>query len=217
MDITQILFAFAPYTPFIAFGLLMLAGCNLPVSEEVVVIVSSSIASTIVPELTVQIFIGCWLGVYFSDIMVYFIARYLGRRIIRTKLGSKFLPMHRIDKVSGYLKKYGILTLLFGRLVPFGFRNLLFSTAGLAKMNVVKFLVTDVIPLSITTSVYFYFGHLLGENYHALYPVLDRVKYVIFALFLLVVIFLLYKAICAQRTGKKERRIYSKPYNSEAG
>jgi membrane-associated protein len=202
MNITEILFTFAPYTPFISFGLLMLAGMNLPIPEEVVVIVSSSIASTIIPHQTVNIYIGCWLGVYFSDIMVYLIGRYFGRRLIRTKVGSRILPMDKVEKVSGYFSKYGILTLLFGRLVPFGFRNILFSTAGIAKMSIGKFLIIDVIPLSITTSVYFYLGYLLGENYEKIYPYLDRVKFIILGIFLSIVSLVIVRSILKKNSTK---------------
>ncbi|MFW6365352.1 MAG: DedA family protein [Spirochaetota bacterium] len=205
MDITEALFTFAPYTPFIAFGLLMLAGCNLPISEEVVVIASASIAATVVPQLTVQIYAGCWLGVYISDIMVYCIGRFLGRRVLDTRWGAAMRLPQKTGKVSGYLQKYGVVTLLLGRLVPFGFRNILFTTAGLARMRAAKFLFFDVIPLTVTTSVYFYLGHLLGEKYETIFPLMDRLKFGIFGLFLLILAVILVRSGMVRLPGRRVR------------
>ena len=53
--ITNILLNAAPYVHFISFGLLLLAGFNLPISEDLVFIVSASIAATMVPVVTLTI------------------------------------------------------------------------------------------------------------------------------------------------------------------
>ncbi len=171
----------APYTHFVAFGLLILAGLNMPVSEDIVYIVSASIAATIVPEHTVKIFIGCFLGAYFSDIMVYGIGRYGARRLLSIPFFQKWIGLARVRKVETYFKKYGMKTLFFGRFVPFGMRNILFMSAGMARMKFFYFLVVDALALTVTSSILFYLGFKLGENFRMIFPYLDRFKFVFIA------------------------------------
>jgi len=75
-DIPDYLISMAPYLHYVSFALLILAGFNLPISEDVVMIVSGSIAATVVPENTFIILVGCFLGAYISDIFAYCMGRY---------------------------------------------------------------------------------------------------------------------------------------------
>ena len=65
--ITEILLSSVSYVHFISFGLLILAAFNIPISEDIVFIVSASIAASKVPENIYLIFMGCYLGAYISD------------------------------------------------------------------------------------------------------------------------------------------------------
>ncbi|WP_239650113.1 DedA family protein [Methylocucumis oryzae] len=76
----------------------------------------------------------------------------------------------RIDKISDYYRNYGILTLLFGRFVPFGVRNLLFLTAGLGQMNAVKFAIVDFLACTVSVIVYFSVYHHYGQKNRINYP-----------------------------------------------
>ncbi len=181
----------APNVHFISFGLLILAGFNFPVSEDIVFIVSASIAATIVPENTVYIFIGCFLGAYFSDVIAYVLGRTLGRKLLKISFFQKFLPEEKIETIEKYFLKYGGKTLFFGRFIPFGMRNVLFATSGIVKMKIQKFLAVDLMALSVTSTIMFYLGYSLGRNYKVIFPYLNRYKFVILAIFILLVVFIL--------------------------
>jgi membrane protein DedA with SNARE-associated domain len=191
--ITEILFAMAPNVHFISFGLLILAGFNMPVSEDLVFIVSASIAATIVPENTVYIFIGCFMGAYFSDIIAYTIGRTFGRRLLKISFFQKLFPEEKIEKIERYFLKYGGNTLFFGRFIPFGMRNVLFATSGIVKMKISKFLLVDFLALCVTSTVLFYLGYNLGQNYQVIFPYLNRYKFIILALLSAVVCFFLFR------------------------
>ena len=75
--LSELLYEWARYVHLISFGLLILAGFNFPVSEDLIMIISGSIAATIVPENTFYIFAGCFWGAYFSDIIAYSLGRNL--------------------------------------------------------------------------------------------------------------------------------------------
>jgi membrane protein DedA with SNARE-associated domain len=63
-----------------------------------------------------------------------------------------------------------MLTLIVGRFIPFGVRNALFITAGLGKMNAIKFAVSDFIACTISCTFFFWLYFTYGES------VIDIVK-----------------------------------------
>jgi len=181
--LTQLLFDFAPYVHFIAFSLLFLAGFNLPISEDIVFIISASIAATIVPENTFKIAAACVLGAYSSDIIAYFLGRYGMKFILQHKKLARFYPMEKINKIESYYTSHGAKTLFFGRFIPFGVRNIIFLTAGLAEMKFFKFCIVDFIALSLTSTILFTSGYQLGANYEIIFPFLNKFKIAIFIIF----------------------------------
>jgi membrane protein DedA with SNARE-associated domain len=198
--ISESLTGLAPYMPFISFSLLMLSGLNFPVSEDLVFILSAAIGATFVPHLLPYIYIGCLSGAYLSDLIAYSIGRFAGRKLFSSALLRKFIPEDRVLRMEEYFARYGAKTVLFGRFIPFGARNVIFITAGFSRMYLSRFLIADIIPLSITSTLLFYLGYRFGENYRLILPYLDRYKLVILALF---AVFLLAGLIKRYRDKKK--------------
>lgn len=191
----------AEYAHFIVFGLLMLAGFNVPISEDLMIIVSAFIAATIVPENTLLLFLGVFLGAYISDWTAYWIGRKLGRKLFEHKWFSKAVPEKKLLRIQDYYKRYGVLTLLIGRFIPFGVRNCLFMTAGLGKMDFLKFLLADGVACLISNSVLFYLTYQLGKNYLTLIPYLKNFNMIIFLLFIVTLI----AAICYKRVINRQK------------
>ncbi|WP_233500226.1 MULTISPECIES: DedA family protein [Halobacteriovorax] len=149
--------------PYIIFGLLLLAGFNIPISEDVMLFTSAILAAKN-PEYLYPLFFAVFLGAYFSDLICYgFIGRYLGPKIFGIKFFASMVTQERLDTVNAFFKKYGVFTLIFGRFVPFGFRNALFLSAGLGKMNAWKFALSDLIAATISCVVYFTVYYKFGE------------------------------------------------------
>jgi len=186
--ISQLLFNFAPQVHYVSFALLFLAGFNLPISEDIVFIISASIAATIIPEHTFKIAAGCVLGAYSSDIIAYCLGRFGMKFILEHKKLAKSYPMDKIRKIEDYYQSHGAKTLFFGRFIPFGVRNIIFLTAGLAKMKIYKFMLVDLLALSITSTILFSIGYTLGSNYQIIFPYLNKYKLIIFSLFILTVL-----------------------------
>lgn len=150
--------------PYLIFGLLFLAGFNIPVSEDAMLFISALIAVKN-PEYTYQLFIAVFLGAYISDVICYaFMGRYLGSKIFKLKFFASVASPERIEKVNNFYNKYGILTLMLGRFIPFGVRNALFLTAGLGKMNAWKFAISDLIACSISCVAFFSLYYNFGET-----------------------------------------------------
>lgn len=181
----------AQYAHWFVFGLLMLAGLNFPISEDLLIIISGVLASTCVPENTWKLFLGIFLGAYLSDWVVYWIARLWGAQLWRMRWFARLFHSQRIKQIERYYEKYGVLTLLFGRFIPFGVRNCLFATAGIGKMRFWKFLLSDGIACLTSNAFLFSLAYFCGKNCVCLVKYLNVV---IFSLFLVaLIVFIWYK------------------------
>jgi membrane protein DedA with SNARE-associated domain len=153
--------------PYLIFGLLCLAGFNIPVSEDLMLFISAILAAKN-PDYAVALFVAVFAGAYISDLICYgFMGRFLGNKIFKIKFFASMASPEKIQKVTNFYEKYGILTLLIGRFIPFGVRNALFLTAGLGKMNAIKFAISDLIACTVSCvsffSLYYYYGETVIE------------------------------------------------------
>ena len=98
----------------------MLAGLNFPISEDLLIIISGVLASTVVPENTWKLFLAVVLGAYLSDWIPYWLGRCFGPNLWKLRWFSRMIKPERLDQVRDYYSRYGILTLLVGRFIPFG-------------------------------------------------------------------------------------------------
>ncbi|MDO9140000.1 MAG: DedA family protein [Methylobacter sp.] len=151
------------YAPYIIFGALILAGFNIPVSEDAMLFISAVLASQH-PDVAAKLFVAVYLGAYFSDLISYALGRILGPKLFKIRFFANAVPPERIDKIHGFYSKYGMVTIFLGRFIPFGVRNGLFLTAGLGEMNFLKFALADLAACTITTTVYFSLYYHYGQT-----------------------------------------------------
>ncbi len=178
----------AAYAHWFLFFALVLAGLNLPISEEVVLVVGGVMASTVSPLGAIKLFLFVFAGAYLSDWMVYWIGRLLGPKLWNFRWFAKTVKRSRFEKVERYYDKYGIATLIVGRFIPFGFRNCLFMTAGMAKMHFPKFIIGDGIACFLSNSVIFGLAYMGRKNYENLLSYIEVFDVAIFATVVLAII-----------------------------
>src|SRR3990167_9288692 len=145
----------AQHAHYIIFFSLILAGFSVPISEDLMIILGATLAATVIPKNTTILFTSIFLGAYISDWMVYFIGSILGIKLWRYRWFKKTFPKKKLAKIKLFYKKYGFYTLLIGRFIPFGVRNCLFFTAGISKMNKIKFGISDGIACFTSNIVLF--------------------------------------------------------------
>jgi membrane-associated protein len=158
----------ADYAYLIIFGMLMLAGLNIPFSEDLLLLTAGAIASTCLAghwlHLYLWVFFGCW----FSAWEAYWIGRSLGPKLYNIKWFNRILTRKRIEKLHYYYEKFGIFTFIVGRFCPGGVRNALFMSSGLGKMPFLIFIARDGFACVLSSSTLFYIGYFFGENYKTL-------------------------------------------------
>lgn len=175
--------------PLIIFGLLCLAGFNIPVSEDLMLFISALLAAKH-PDHLVPLFVGVYAGAYVSDVICYWLGRLLGPKLWEIKWFAGMVKKERVEAMHSFYEKYGVLTLILGRFIPFGVRNGLFLTAGLSKMHFIKFALSDLLAATISCSIFFYLYFTYGES---MIEVIKKGNIVIFALAVIVVTVLVIK------------------------
>ena len=179
-SVRQFAMANVHIAPLVIFGILLLAGFNLPISEDLMVFISAILAVQN-PQYTVFLFIGVFLGAYGSDVISYWLGRLLGPSLFRIKLFNRVVKKEKLHKMALFFNKYGMAVLIVGRLIPFGVRNAMFITAGLGKSHFGKFAVADLFASLITVSCYFTLFYQFGEQMIA---IVKKSNIVIFGLFI---------------------------------
>ncbi|MBI2743810.1 MAG: DedA family protein [Chlamydiales bacterium] len=170
------------------FGAIVLAGMNIPISADLMIIIAAILSATVVPEHTLLLFLSVFLGCYFSAWVAYWIGRKFGPALLRWRLFRKILDENKIEKIRVFYDKHGLLTLLIGRFIPFGIRNGIFMSAGISRMPFSKFIIRDSLACFIWTGCTFTLFYLLGQNYEMLYRYVKAFNVLIFLIFSVTVI-----------------------------
>ncbi|PIP89991.1 MAG: alkaline phosphatase [Bdellovibrionales bacterium CG12_big_fil_rev_8_21_14_0_65_38_15] len=186
----------ATNAPWILFPIMLLGGFNIPVSEDGMLFVAGVVAASN-PEKMWSLFLAVYLGAYGADLICYGLGRFLGPKFFKIKLFANMVPPERLAKISGFYEKYGIWTLIFGRFIPFGARNGLFLTAGLSKMNALKFALSDLVAATISCGVYFTLYYKYGES------VIASIKQFNLVIFAVAIIFVVSIVIKKKRLRRK--------------
>lgn len=173
---------------WIFFLLLMLAGLNIPISEDIILLTSGVIASICIPEETLHlfcwVFAGCWLSAWEA----YAIGRFFGPKIYDIRWFRHIITKERIERLHHYYEKFGVFTFIVGRFIPGGVRNALFMTAGLGKMPFWKFILRDGFACLISSTVIFSLGYSLGQNYHVVLHYFKTYNEIVVGIILLVIL-----------------------------
>ena len=154
----------AHHAHWIIFVLLLLAGLNIPISEDLMLLTGGAIASTCIPDHTFRLYFWIFLGCYLSAWEGYWIGRLLGPRLYIIRPFKYIVTHKRLETLRTYYAKYGVFTFIVGRFIPGGIRNALFMSSGLMKMPFNLFVMRDGIACLISTSIIFTIGFHFGEH-----------------------------------------------------
>jgi membrane-associated protein len=174
------------------FGAILLAGVNIPISTDVLIVGAAFLAATIIPEHVWHLYLAIFLGCYFSAWIAYWFGRLVGKKLLRFRWFQRFFPAPRVEKIQQFYKKHGFWTLMLGRFIPFGIRNCIFMSSGMSRVPFAKFALWDLPACLLWSATSFYLFFTLGKNFQALLSHLKIVNIVIFAAFGVTVITLLW-------------------------
>ncbi|MGM0440282.1 MAG: DedA family protein [Chlamydiota bacterium] len=187
--IVNYIISHADYAHFLIFGLLILAGFNFPISEDVLLIIGGMIASYLGVFQAVYFFIWIYLGCYLSDLMIYGMGYLLGENLFnRSKRLRRLKDKGYIAVINNFYRSYGGVTLIVGRFIPFGVRNGLFLVAGISKIPFIKFMLVDAFACALSNTLLFSLAYYFGRNYSTLISYIKVYNWLMIA-FVLVILF----------------------------
>ncbi len=127
---------------------------------------------------------------------------YLGKLVNEKRLSNfldkkgKYLGIssNDLNKSKRWFDKYGVPLVFWGRLVP-GIRTLISVPAGIELMPLRKFLVWTTLGSFIWVVLLTYAGYLFGENYLIIETYLEKIKYFVKPILILIVLYFFIKLL----------------------
>ena len=150
------------------FLLMAIESSFIPFPSEVVIPLAAFLAQQGQMNIYLVILAGI-AGSLLGALINYYLALTLGRKIIYTLAGKKFfrfllITPDKIDKAEKYFLRYGKVSTLIGRLVPW-VRQLISVPAGFAKMKLSSFVFYTALGSGIWVIVLAILGYAFGSNH----------------------------------------------------
>ena len=145
------------------------------------------------------------LGAVFGALINYFLALWLGKPIVYKFANSRFghmclINQEKVETAEKFFNKHGVIATFIGRLVTV-VRQLISIPAGLAKMNIVKFIIYTALGAGIWNAVLAALGWYLEsvvpeeELISTVTEYSDIIGYAIVALVVLGLGYIIYKGV----------------------
>lgn len=164
----------ATWAPEILFLLLLIAGLNFPISEDIILITGGAITALCIPEhhfrMYAFVFLGCWMSAWES----YALGRFLGPKLYQIKWFNHWINPKIVSDIHEKIEHYGLFTFFVIRFIPGGVRNTFFMTCGLGKMPFKSFIFRDGLAVLFSSSVIFHIGFEFAEHYDEVIKMVQR-------------------------------------------
>lgn len=161
------IYKFPKFTALFIFLALILAGFNVPISEDLIIITGAVLSGTKMRDKTFEIWLAIFIGAYLSDWIAYWTGKLLGPKIKQFKSLSGIITEERLKKMHAFYEKWGFFAFFVGRFIPFGGRNCLFISVGMGNMSFSKFAFIDIFAAFVSTTCGFLIVYNLSEYFSA--------------------------------------------------
>ena len=169
------------------FLLMFLESTFFPFPSEIIMIPAGYLAYQGEMNLYIIVLVGI-LGSVLGALLNYYLAMYLGRKIILKYGKYFFIKEETLDKLDTFFTKHGEISTFTGRLIP-GIRQLISLPAGLARMNIAKFSFFTALGAGIWVVVLVAIGYLVGSNQELISEYMKSATLIALVSVLVIVIF----------------------------
>ena len=149
---------------FSYFGILLsllLGGIGFPFPEDAILICSGFfIAQKTLNPLPTLIIV--FAGVILSDIIIFSLGRHYGRRIVTHPWFGSIISEKRLMVIEQRFNIYGPWVILIGRQL-FGIRGQILLMAGIMRMPLLSYLLSDILAALITMGIMITVGYTGGK------------------------------------------------------
>ena len=144
------------------FALMFLESTFFPFPSEIIMIPAGYLAYQGEMNLFVVVAIGV-LGSIAGAVFNYYIAIFFGRKFLLIYGKYILVSPQTLQKLEDFFKSHGEISTFSGRLIP-GIRQLISLPAGLAKMNMARFIIYSALGAAIWVVVLVSIGYFIGSN-----------------------------------------------------
>lgn len=170
--------------------LMALESSFFPFPSEVVVPPAGYLASIGKMNLLFVILAGI-LGSIIGALVNYYIAYKYGRNLL-IKYGKYFfINEEKFIKIEKFFTNHGEISTFVGRLIP-GVRQYISFPAGLAKMNMTKFIIYTALGAGIWVIILAYVGYFIGNNIELIKEKLHIITIIIFPFIIIIIMLYIY-------------------------
>lgn len=165
------------------FLLMTIESSFVPFPSEIVLIPAGYLVHQ--GELNLGMVMGAALGGSMLGAFInYFLALFLGRKILLRYGKYFFISKQSMEKMDSYFLKHGAISTFIGRLIP-GIRQLISIPAGLSKMSLVTFSTYTALGAGIWALILVMLGYFIGENQEMIDNYLKQITIVVLVLLVL--------------------------------
>ncbi len=200
------------YALLLVFVLLFLAGCGLPLPEDIPLTFTGILLGLPRTQATYGghypaiIIIGliCYTAIITGDLVAYFLGYRFGSTLAKYPPFKWAMPGHRIRRLQRWFAKFGNATVFFGRMVA-GIRFVTFGMAGMARMPGGTFIMYDSIAALVTVPAWIVLGYMVGTHFQKIVDWMGRVSTTTWiALGVAIVLFIVYRLVRNRQRKKEE-------------
>jgi len=144
------------------FLILLATGVGVPIPEELPIAIAAIMARWEMMSWWGAL-LSCVGGVLVADMLLYWVGRHFGRRILRWGPAQRILTPGREARVMDAYHRHGLKFLVMARLVM-GLRAAAFLTAGLVRVSFPRFLLVDLAAVLVSVPLWFVVAYVVAES-----------------------------------------------------
>jgi membrane protein DedA with SNARE-associated domain len=148
--------------PWWLFGVIMLAGVGLPISEEILIVPAGFLIQR--GELPLWPTVAAaWCGVVLADTIWMLLVRRFSFHLLGIRFFRKLFHPRRLLETKYLLDRWGMWVVVLGRILP-GARTPVITAAGLARMPIGKFMAGECIGATKSVAWQLFAGWLIAKG-----------------------------------------------------
>lgn len=144
------------------FFFLILCGFGNPVPEDLIMISGGYMVFTGLMN-PVAAFLVSYVGVICGDMVLYFLGRRYGQRIIEHRWLAKLAPPSRVAAIRHHFTRWGHWTIFFARFLP-GLRAPTFLLSGVMHVRFRTFAIFDGLGTLVSVPLFVGLGYFFGNH-----------------------------------------------------
>ena len=144
------------------FLVLLATGLGLPIPEELPIVIAAMMSRWQVMHWWGAL-LSCLGGVLAGDMLLYWVGRHFGRRILEWPSARRILTPEREARVMDAYHRHGLKFVIMARLVM-GLRAAAFLTAGLVRVPFPRFLLVDVAAVLLSVPLAFGLAYAVADS-----------------------------------------------------